>query len=160
MTLVSQSSGKTDSLMRISTSSGNHGPGREIDHLMEAAGDIVLRLDLAGQVRFASRRDGADIMSWSGGRLRTRWDLPRDASGAPFACDATLNAFSSIAEADGLRRITIVAASPRLTRPSPCMAWRSKTSTCQSRRCAISRLPAAALRRAYCQPALPACCLT
>ena len=78
-------------------------------------GDARSDLDFVGtlqSLRFASRRDGADIMSWSGGRLRTRWDLPRDASGAPFACDATLSAFSSIAEADGLRRIAVVAAQP------------------------------------------------
>ena len=40
----------------MSISSDNCGPAREIDHLMDAAGDIVLRLDLAGQVRYASRR--------------------------------------------------------------------------------------------------------
>ncbi|WP_426210616.1 putative bifunctional diguanylate cyclase/phosphodiesterase [Massilia sp. TWP1-3-3] len=40
----------------MSISSDNRGPAREIDHLMDAAGDIVLRLDLAGQVRYASRR--------------------------------------------------------------------------------------------------------
>ena len=42
--------------MRLSTSCDNRGPAREIDHLMEAAGDIVLRLDLAGEVRYANRR--------------------------------------------------------------------------------------------------------
>ena len=63
-------------------------------------------------LRLASFRDGADILTWSGGRLRNRWDLPRDASGAPFACDAKVDAFSSVAEADGLRRVAV-----RVTQP-------------------------------------------
>ena len=42
--------------MRTSTCSEHRGPAREIDHLMEAAGDIVLRLDLAGKVCYASHR--------------------------------------------------------------------------------------------------------
>ncbi len=42
--------------MRSCTNSENCGQGREIDSLVEAAGDLVLRLDLAGQVRHASRR--------------------------------------------------------------------------------------------------------
>jgi diguanylate cyclase (GGDEF)-like protein len=42
--------------MRSCTTIENNGQVREIDHLMEAAGDIVLRLDLGGQVRHASRR--------------------------------------------------------------------------------------------------------
>ena len=58
-------------------------------------------------LRFHSRRDGADILAWSGGRLRNRWDLPRDASGAPFACDATVDQFNTVVEADGLRRVAI-----------------------------------------------------
>ena len=65
-------------------------------------------------LRFASFCDGADILTWSGGRLRNRWNLPRDASGAPFACDATVDAFSSVAEADGLRRVAV-----RVTQPIP-----------------------------------------
>ncbi len=60
-------------------------------------------------LRFASRRDGADIVSAGGGRVRNRWDLPRDAAGAPFGCDAVLDTFGLIAEADGLRRITLAA---------------------------------------------------
>ena len=78
-------------------------------------GDARSDLDFAGTLqtlRFASRRDGADLLSWAGGRLRNRWDLPIDASGAPFACDAVLSEFSCIAEADGLRRVAVVAAQP------------------------------------------------
>ena len=60
-------------------------------------------------VRFASRRDGAEILSASGGRLRSRWDLPRDASGSPFGCDAALDLFNLIVEAQGLRRIAMAA---------------------------------------------------
>ena len=67
-------------------------------------------LDAGGgltDLRFASFRDGADILAWSGGRLRNQWDLPRDASGAPFACNAWVDAFSTVAEADGLRRVAV-----------------------------------------------------
>ncbi len=42
--------------MRSCTNSENCGQGREIESLVEAAGDLVMRLDLAGQVRHASRR--------------------------------------------------------------------------------------------------------
>ena len=42
--------------MRTSTTSDNCGHVREIDCLLDAAGDLVLRLDLAGQVRHASRQ--------------------------------------------------------------------------------------------------------
>lgn len=63
-------------------------------------------------IRFVSRRDGADLLAWAGGRLRSRWDLPRDASGVPFAFGGLISAFSSIAEAQGLRRIAVVAAQP------------------------------------------------
>lgn len=60
-------------------------------------------------LRFASRRDGADIVAFAGGRLRNRWDLPRDASGTAFPCDATVGALSAIAEADGLHRLAVTA---------------------------------------------------
>jgi diguanylate cyclase (GGDEF)-like protein len=39
-----------------SENSGNSGACREIDQLMQAAGDLAMRLDLAGQVRHASAR--------------------------------------------------------------------------------------------------------
>lgn len=42
--------------MRPSTLTEHRSHGCEIDHFMEAAGDLVVRLDLAGQVRYASRR--------------------------------------------------------------------------------------------------------
>ncbi len=41
--------------MPSTTSSEHRGHAREIDHLMEAAGELVLRLDQSGQVRCASR---------------------------------------------------------------------------------------------------------
>ncbi|MEO5735428.1 MAG: hypothetical protein ABIN96_12830, partial [Rubrivivax sp.] len=59
-------------------------------------------------LRYASRRDGAEVVSASGGRLRTRWDLPRDAAGAPFGCDAALDLWSLTVEAQGLRRLAVV----------------------------------------------------
>ena len=56
-------------------------------------------------------------MSLAGGRLRNRWDLPRAASGEPFACDAVIEALSLVTEPDGTRRISCAArqqAEPRV----------------------------------------------
>lgn len=75
-------------------------------------GTAQTAIDLAAapsDLRFASRRDGAEILSLSGGRLRNRWDLPRDAAGTPFGCDAAVDGLSLIVEAQGLRRIGLSA---------------------------------------------------
>ena len=96
-------------------------PSAQLAHLAlglwgPARSDLDFGVGLT-DLRFASFRDRADILSWSGGRLRNRWDLPRDASGAPFACDAAVDAFSTLAETDGLRRVAI-----RATQPIPALA--------------------------------------
>ena len=72
---------------------------------------------LAG-LRHASRRGGADIATLGGGQVGNRWDLPRAASGRPFAFDGVVEALSLIAEADGLRRIACAAAPAELDRQS------------------------------------------
>lgn len=80
-----------------------------------ARSDLDFGAGISG-LRFASRRDGADMLALVGGRLRNRWDLPQDASGQPFPCDATIETFSTIAEADGLRRIAVTASQLEPTR--------------------------------------------
>ena len=72
--------------------------------------------DGIASARLESRRDGADIVTWAGGRLRNYWDLPRNARGEPFAFDGTVSTFAAIAEADGLRRIAVTAQAPPPTR--------------------------------------------
>ena len=67
-----------------------------------ARSDLEFR-EVVADLRFASRRSGADIVSLAGGRLRNRWDLPRAASGEPFACDAVIEALSLVTEPDGTR---------------------------------------------------------
>ena len=70
------------------------------------------QLELGAGVRrlsFGSRRDGADILEISGGRLENRWDLPRAASGEPFGFDGTVASLRIILEAEGLRRIACLA---------------------------------------------------
>ena len=92
-------------------------------HRVDAAVDLTLALwgparsDLAfaagvADLRFASRRSGADIVALTGGRLRNRWDLPRAASGEPFGCDAQVGSFSIAAEPDGTRRVACAARQP------------------------------------------------
>jgi len=73
-----------------------------------ARSDLAFEAGTA-DLRYASRRGGADIVSVAGGRLRNRWDLPRDANGEPFACDATIITLSLVAERDGLNRIACAA---------------------------------------------------
>jgi hypothetical protein len=76
-------------------------------------------IDLAPEpsdLRFVSRRDGAEMLSLSGGRLRNRWDLPRDAAGTPFGCDAAIDRLSLIVEAQGLHRIGLSASIALLAR--------------------------------------------
>ncbi len=63
---------------------------------------------LAG-LRHASRRGGADIATLAGGRVANAWDLPRAASGRPFAFDGNVDSVSLIVEGDGLRRIACAA---------------------------------------------------
>lgn len=61
--------------------------------------------------RHASRRGGPDVVTVEhAGRLVDRWDLPRAASGAPFAFDGAVEMLSLIAGTDG-RRLAAVAAS-------------------------------------------------
>ncbi len=71
------------------------------------------RADLAGEVRslrLASVRDGADLVSLAGGRLRTRWDLPRAADGDPLGFDGRLARVAIARELDGLWRTFLRAA--------------------------------------------------
>ena len=75
-------------------------------------GPAKSELDLGASVRrlnFGSRRDGADILEISGGRLENRWDLPRAASGVPFGFEGTVASLRIIREAEGLRRIACLA---------------------------------------------------
>ena len=86
-----------------------------------AQAEVDVDLDDAGagaapghvtDLRLASRRNAADSLSLAGGRLRTRWDLPRDASGAPFGVDAPIQQLALLVEADGQRRVSVVASQP------------------------------------------------
>jgi hypothetical protein len=58
---------------------------------------------LAG-LRFASRRNGADLAALEGGSLRNRWNRPLAASNRPFDFEGTGDATTLIAESDGLHR--------------------------------------------------------
>ena len=78
------------------------GPARSSIHWGQGLADL----------RYASRRNAADSLSAAGGRLQNHWDLPRAASGQPFACDATLATLAFFVEADGTRRIACAAQQP------------------------------------------------
>ncbi len=69
-----------------------------------AQSDLALGAEVR-RLSFASRRDGADILEISGGRLENRWDLPLAADGEPFSFEGTIASLRVIAEPEGLRRV-------------------------------------------------------
>lgn len=65
------------------------------------------RVDFGNTVkglRFHSDRDGADLVAVTGGTLVNRWDLPLEATGAPFGFEGVLLRLTLVAEPGGLRR--------------------------------------------------------
>lgn len=83
-----------------------------------ARSDLRFGAEQLGGLRHASRRGGADIAALHGGQVGNRWDLPRAASGKPFAFAGVADSLSLIAEADGLRRIACAASLAEADRQS------------------------------------------
>ncbi len=60
-------------------------------------------------LRWASLRGGPDVVTLEGGRLDNQWDLPRAASGAPFAFTGEVQTLRLVAERDGVERVACLA---------------------------------------------------